>query len=71
MKSYNIGYKAIEGRTLRIEESETQFDIDEKQPFENSFYDLWDLIQVFIKENHLHNFKIKYICEAPYDGGEG
>ena len=67
MHSYQIGYTAIEGRSLCVETSETEFDIDvDNQPFENAFYDMWNLIHDHCKENHLHNFRIDYINEVPY-----
>ena len=68
MHTYQIGYTAIEGMDLCVENSETEFDIDvDRQPFENSFYDMWNLIHDYCKENHLHNFRIDYINEVPYE----
>ena len=67
MHSYQIGYKAFDENEFEVEESETEFDINvDGQPFENSFYDLWNVIKDYCKDNNFTKFEITYINEVPY-----
>lgn len=68
MHSYLIGYVAIDTTTDKACQSEVEFDIEvDNKEFEDAFFELWNLINIYCKESNLEHFKIMYVHEVPYE----